>query len=65
MDATPRVPLQACEEGVEMNCDERTTAGVETEEIYNPVKCCECNTEVGVYDKDELFHFFNVLASYT
>ena len=33
------------------------------EEGYNPVHCSVCNTEVAVYDKDEIFHFFNVLAS--
>lgn len=32
-------------------------------EIYHPVRCTECNTEVGVYDKDEIYHFFNILAS--
>lgn len=30
---------------------------------FNPVRCNVCNTEVAVYDKDEVFHFFNVLAS--
>ena len=34
------------------------------EDVYNPVKCEQCNTEVGVFDKDEVYHFFNVLASY-
>ncbi|KAH0620541.1 hypothetical protein JD844_021105 [Phrynosoma platyrhinos] len=44
-----------------------STAGPETqeeEEIYHPVKCTECSTEVAVLDKDEVFHFFNVLASH-
>lgn len=36
----------------------------EEEEIYHPVKCTECSTEVAVLDKDEVFHFFNVLASH-
>ena len=35
----------------------------EGEEDYHPVHCAECNTEIAVYDKDEVFHFFNVLAS--
>ena len=35
----------------------------ETEEDYHPVRCNICNTEVGVYDKEEVFHFFNVLSS--
>ncbi|XP_075783058.1 E2F-associated phosphoprotein isoform X1 [Pelodiscus sinensis] len=36
----------------------------EEEEVYHPVKCTECSTEVAVLDKDEVFHFFNVLASH-
>lgn len=31
-------------------------------EVFNPVRCTSCNTEVAVYDKDEVFHFYNVLA---
>lgn len=37
----------------------------EEEEIYHPVLCNECSTEVAVMDKDEVFHFFNVLASHS
>ncbi|XP_054545797.1 E2F-associated phosphoprotein isoform X2 [Talpa occidentalis] len=37
----------------------------EVEEIYHPVMCTECSTEVAVFDKDEVFHFFNVLASHS
>lgn len=40
-------------------------AGMDEEEIYHPVKCTECSTEVAVYDKDEVYHFFNILASYS
>ncbi|XP_020726149.2 E2F-associated phosphoprotein [Odocoileus virginianus] len=39
-------------------------AETDVEEIYHPVMCTECSTEVAVYDKDEVFHFFNVLASH-
>ncbi|KAM5235384.1 E2F-associated phosphoprotein isoform 1-T1 [Ctenodactylus gundi] len=35
------------------------------EEVYHPVMCTQCSTEVAVYDKDEVFHFFNVLASHS
>ena len=35
----------------------------EDEEQYRPVRCSICDTEVAVYDKEEIFHFFNVLAS--
>lgn len=34
------------------------------EEVYHPVRCEQCNTEVGVFDKDEVYHFFNVISSY-
>ncbi|XP_072194273.1 E2F-associated phosphoprotein [Excalfactoria chinensis] len=37
----------------------------EEEEVYHPVLCTECSTEVAVMDKDEVFHFFNVLASHS
>lgn len=33
-------------------------------DYYHPVKCNECSTEVAVYDKEEVYHFFNVLASH-
>ncbi|RWS16996.1 E2F-associated phosphoprotein-like protein [Dinothrombium tinctorium] len=32
-------------------------------EIYYPVKCTVCGTQVAVYDNDEVYHFFNVLSS--
>lgn len=36
----------------------------EEEEKLHPVRCTECNTVVGVYDTEEVYHFFNVLASH-
>uniref|UniRef100_G3T5V7 E2F associated phosphoprotein n=1 Tax=Loxodonta africana TaxID=9785 RepID=G3T5V7_LOXAF len=45
--------------------DAAKQAEAEVEEIYHPVMCTECSTEVAVYDKDEVFHFFNVLASHS
>ena len=30
---------------------------------FHPVKCEICTTEVAVYDKDEIYHFFNTIAS--
>lgn len=36
----------------------------EEEEKVHPVRCTECNTVVGVFDREEVFHFFNVLASH-
>ncbi|EDQ91654.1 uncharacterized protein MONBRDRAFT_14587, partial [Monosiga brevicollis MX1] len=33
------------------------------EDDFHPVHCTECNTIVAMYDLDEVYHFFNVLAS--
>ncbi|XP_062326090.1 E2F-associated phosphoprotein isoform X1 [Osmerus eperlanus] len=38
--------------------------GMDGEEAYHPVQCTECSTEVAVFDKDEVYHFFNILASH-
>ncbi|XP_071962512.1 E2F-associated phosphoprotein-like [Antedon mediterranea] len=35
----------------------------EPEEVFHPVHCSTCKTEVAMYDKDEVYHFFNVLSS--
>ena len=43
---------------------ETSEPALNDEEVYHPVKCTECTTEVGVVDSDEVYHFFNVLASY-
>lgn len=40
------------------------TVEVEADDVYHPVVCSICNSEVGVFDSDEVYHFFNVLASY-
>ena len=32
-------------------------------DIYHPVRCESCQTEVGVFDEDEVYHFYNVLPS--
>lgn len=37
--------------------------GTPNAEIFHPVCCSVCSTEVGVYDKDEVYHFFNVIPS--
>ncbi|XP_078138458.1 E2F-associated phosphoprotein isoform X2 [Centroberyx gerrardi] len=38
--------------------------GMEEDEVYHPVQCTECSTEVAVFDKEEVYHFFNILASH-
>ena len=32
------------------------------DDVYQPVECATCATEVGVFDRDEVFHLFNVIA---
>lgn len=39
-------------------------SGMDADEVYHPVKCSECSTEVAVLDKEEVYHFFNILASH-
>jgi hypothetical protein len=33
------------------------------EEVFYSVRCSNCDTEVGVLDEEEVFHFFNVVPS--
>ncbi|EGC35854.1 hypothetical protein DICPUDRAFT_13745, partial [Dictyostelium purpureum] len=33
------------------------------DEVYQPVKCSVCETHVAMFDKDEVYHFFNVFPS--
>jgi len=35
------------------------------EDFYHPVTCDTCNTEVAMYDENEIYHFFNVVASHS
>ncbi|KAJ1973109.1 hypothetical protein H4R34_005188 [Dimargaris verticillata] len=32
-------------------------------DTYHPVECLNCGTPVAVYDHEELYHFYNVIAS--
>eukprot|EP01121_Diplochlamys_sp_Union-15-3_P021258 TRINITY_DN8569_c0_g1_i1.p1 TRINITY_DN8569_c0_g1~~TRINITY_DN8569_c0_g1_i1.p1 ORF type:complete len:137 (+),score=14.99 TRINITY_DN8569_c0_g1_i1:78-488(+) len=36
----------------------------QNEQNYSAVKCSSCNTEVGVFDSEEVYHFFNVVPSH-
>ncbi|ESO02427.1 hypothetical protein HELRODRAFT_65885, partial [Helobdella robusta] len=47
------------------NNDNREDGDDGEHEMYHPVHCEACNTEVAVFDRDEVFHFFNVLASHS
>jgi len=41
-----------------------TTGKPKPEDVYIPVRCCTCSTEVGVRDCDGGTHLFNVLPSH-
>mgnify|MGYP003691436905 CR=1 FL=1 len=43
---------------------EQKESSQEEEEKLHPVRCAECNTVVGVFDTEEIYHFFNVLAGH-
>ncbi|BBN18028.1 hypothetical protein MPTK1_7g18940 [Marchantia polymorpha subsp. ruderalis] len=35
------------------------------DEVYKPVRCSVCDTEVALMDNDEVYHFHNVVPSYS
>jgi len=39
--------------------------GVSGDDSYHPVTCDTCNTEVAMYDQNEIYHFFNVVSSHS
>ena len=45
--------------------DGRLSPAAGPQELFNPVTCATCKTEVAVYDSDEVYHFFNVIASHS
>ena len=47
------------------NSKKQKKSDTEDDDNFHPVKCTECTTVVGVCDTDEVYHFFNVLASHT
>ncbi|KAG7233447.1 hypothetical protein INR49_007015 [Caranx melampygus] len=51
-------------ETTEAEAPDPAPAGMDADEVYHPVQCSECCTEVAVFDKDEVYHFFNILASH-
>ncbi|XP_019734355.1 E2F-associated phosphoprotein [Hippocampus comes] len=44
--------------------DAAAPVGMDEDEVYYPVRCSECSTEVAVLDKDDVYHFFNILSSH-
>ncbi|XP_065648468.1 E2F-associated phosphoprotein isoform X2 [Hydra vulgaris] len=46
-----------------LNISDKLSEQYKREEVYNPVKCDICATEIAVYDSQEVYHFFNVIES--
>ncbi|VDN31127.1 unnamed protein product [Gongylonema pulchrum] len=42
--------------------DPANVAALPKEDLFHPVRCNICSTSVGVYDCDEVFHFFNTVT---
>jgi len=45
--------------------DTSSSAVSSSDFVYHPVYCDVCSTHIAMYDADEVYHFFNVLASYS
>ena len=43
--------------------DANATGSPQKDEFYHRTACATCGTQIGVQDKDEVYHFFNVLAT--
>lgn len=63
--------LSTLRSGERLNTNEHDSKTIEDikstsrpEDLFYPVICCVCKTEVAVYDSEEVYHFFNTLASY-
>uniref|UniRef100_A0A1I7ZLL2 E2F-associated phosphoprotein n=1 Tax=Steinernema glaseri TaxID=37863 RepID=A0A1I7ZLL2_9BILA len=56
LDASEEEPIELTAEELD-KCD--------PSDIFFPVRCAQCKVQVGMYDHDEIYHFFNVLAGYS
>ena len=48
----------------EMKAKRRKDSGKKDSQVYLNVRCSICQTQVAVYDEEQVYHFFNVLASH-
>lgn len=56
-------PQQSKQQKHQRPAGDEATADAAAGEQFFPVACEVCGTQVGVRDADEVYHFFNVLAS--
>lgn len=52
--------MSTCEQTESENSQQSTAES----DLYHPVHCSSCNTQVALYDINEVYHFFSVLASH-
>lgn len=63
--ASGSLPFQTRASGVHASSSASASAAAQLlrADEYYPVACSDCGTTVGVYDRAQQFHFFNVLPS--
>ena len=61
VDSTRVEPVKAPAQGKRRRG--RQTAHADPGEVYHPVFCELCGAKVGVVDREEIYHFFGVVAS--
>lgn len=44
---------------------ESNSAEMSEADLYHPVNCSNCKTRIAVYDSEEIYHFYNVISSYS
>ncbi|KAG6546076.1 hypothetical protein Mapa_012482 [Marchantia paleacea] len=55
----------AANESTPLNVPEVDMNASKEDEVYKPVRCTVCDTEVALIDNDEVYHFHNVVPSYS
>jgi len=43
---------------------DRHSGPPDADEVFHPVRCVHCSTEVAMFDQQEIYHFFNVIPSH-
>lgn len=64
-EPTEPVSTQLSDYSDMITLDSESASQAEESDCYHPVMCSNCNTRLAVYDSDEVYHFFNVISSYS
>lgn len=65
VDTTQRLKYPKAKAGSKKKAKKTLEEVTDPPDEFHPVKCDHCSTEVAMYDKDEIYHFFNVMASHS